>query len=195
MKLPLAVKPRVVLALVIVLAIGFKVAGKGMGRADLKQAPSGALAAAPTGKAQSLTAVVAEHLKELEAPFQSLSASPSAPQPSAEPLYTASALRDPLQSLLPQESAVMSATTATTAMPTPQPPEQPPVVALQGVFLGGAVPTAIINGKVYGIGDAVSGATIRAIDRRGIELEFHGATYRMTMQGTMTLLSRELPWR
>lgn len=195
-KPPIAAKLGIILALVIVLAIGFKVVSQGMGRADrsIPQTPSGTLAAAPAGKGQPLTAIVAEHLKQMEAPFQSLEVSPSAPQRSAEPLYTASAMRDPLQSLLPPESAPMSMTTINAPAPMPQAPQLPPVVALQGVFWGGAVPTAIINGEVYGIGDTVSGATIRAIDRRGIELEFQGATYLMTMQGT-TMLSQELPWR
>jgi len=186
-KPPIAVKAGILLVLVLLLAIGLKLAGKGLGRAyqPMTQARS-----------QPLTAAVAEHLKRLEAPFQSLNANAAALQPSVEPLYTASALRDPLQSLLPSEEAVaMPTTTDATVMPMAQAPQLPPVVALQGVFWGGAVPTAIINGEVYGIGDAVSGATIRAIDRRGIELEFQGATYRMTMQGTTTRLSRELPWR
>ena len=183
----IAVKSGIILALVIVLAVSLKVAGKGVGPATRPMAQA---------RSQPLTATVAEHLKQLEAPFQSLTASLPAPQPSAELLYTASAMRDPLQSLLPAESSAMPTTTAdTTAMPAFQPPQPPPVLALQGVFWGGAVPTAIINGEVYRIGDTVSGATIRAIDRRGIELEFQGVSYRMTMQGTTTMLSRELPWR
>lgn len=185
-KKPVAVKSGILLALVLLLVISLKVAGKGFGRADQDRP-----------MAQPLTVTVAEHLKRLEAPFESLTVSPPAPQPSAEPLYTASALRDPLQSLLPpEESAAMSTTTdATAAMPMPQAPQPPPVVALQGVFWGGAVPTAIINGQVYGIGDTVAGATIRAIDRRGIELEFQGVSYLMTVKGTTTMLSQEWPWR
>ena len=184
----IAVKSGIILALVIVLAVSLKVAGKGVGPATRPMAQA---------RSQPLTEAVAEHLKQLEAPFQSLTVGLPAPQPSAEPLYTASAMRDPLQSLLPaQESAAMSATTDTTMMSMPQAPQMPPSVALQGVFWGSAVPTAIINGQVYGIGDTVSGATIRAITRRGIELEFQGTTYLMTMQGTMTtMLSQELPWR
>ena len=186
-KPPVAVTSGIVLALVLLLAIGLKVAGKGLGRADRPMAQ---------GRAQSLTATVAEHLRQMEAPFQSPTVNPPAPQPAAEPLYTASAMRDPLQSLLPsEEPAAMSTTTDATATPMPQAPQPPPVVALQGVFWGGVAPTAIINGQVYGIGDTVSGATIRAIDRRGIELEFQGTTYLMTMQGTTTMLSQELPWR
>ncbi|MBI4003896.1 MAG: hypothetical protein HY353_02640, partial [Candidatus Omnitrophica bacterium] len=175
-KPPIAVKAGILLALVLLLAISLKVAGKGVGRADQLMTQA---------RSQPLTAAVAEHLKRLEAPFQSLEVTSPTPQPAAEPLYTASAMRDPLQSLLPpEESAAMSRTTDATAMSMPQAPQPPPVLALQGVFWGGAVPTTIINGRVYGIGETVSGATIRAIDRRGIELEFQGVSYRMTMQGT-----------
>jgi len=186
-KPPLAVKPGIVLAVGLLLAIGLKVASKGWGRADQLMAQA---------RSQPLTAAVSAHLKQIEAPFQSLEVTSPAPQPAAEPLYAASVMRDPLQSLLPAEGPeVMSTTTTDTTTPTPQAPQLPPVVALQGLFWGGPVPTAIINGEVYRIGDTVSGATIRAIDRRGIELEFQGVTYLMTMQGTMTMLSQELPWR
>ena len=198
-KPPRAVEPGIILALGLVLAIGLKVASQGMGRAGrpMPQASSGALAAAPAGKSPSLAATMAEHLKQMEAPYQSLTVNSPAPPPAAEPLYTASAMRDPLQSLLPSEESAATSTTTThaAATPTPQAPTLPPVVALQGLFWGGAVPTVIINGKVYGIGDTVSGATIRGIDRRGIELEFQGMTYLITMQGTTTMLSQELPWR
>ena len=181
-KKSIAITSGILVALVLLLASGLKVAGKGLGRADRPMA-------------QPLTVTMAEHLKRMEAPFESLTVSPPAPQPPAEPLYTASAMRDPLQSLLPREELATMPTMTDAPAPMPQAPQPPPILALQGVFWGDAVPTAIINGQVYGIGDTVSGATIRAIDRRGIELEFQGASYRMTMQGTTTMLSQELPWR
>jgi hypothetical protein len=186
-KPPLAIKTGLVLVLLLLLAISLRVAGKGVGRRveDRPQTQAGS---------QPLPAVVVERLKRIEAPLQSLEGDAPASPRAAEPLYTASAMRDPLQSLLPPEESVAMSTMMEATAPTPHAP-QPPVVALQGVFWGGAQPTAIINGQVYGVGDTVSGATIRVINRRGIELEFQGTTYLMTMQGTMTMLSQELSWR
>lgn len=66
--------------------------------------------------------------------------------------------------------------------PPVQPP--PPVVSpatfpnlkLQGVILRANVREAIINGHSYGIGDAVEGAVLKAVERDHVILEMSGQT-------------------
>ncbi len=86
------------------------------------------------------------------------------------PAYTAHELRDPLQSLLPSEPQAPS-TPMVVSKPAPPPPPQ---LRLQGILWGGPRPTAIINDKVYTIGDHVQGATVTAIDHREVTLDFQG---------------------
>ena len=97
-----------------------------------------------------------------------------APGPAA---YTAHDLRDPLKSLLPEvpssppvrhEPPSATQTLTHAALPT---------LHLQGLLWGGPEPKAIIDDDVYGLGDTVQGATIKAIDRQGVTLEAAGMTY------------------
>ncbi len=94
--------------------------------------------------------------------------------------YTASALRDPLRSLLAREPAGRpspdqgsSGGYAVVSPPAPQ----PPAVTVQGLVWGGGTPQAIIDGQVYGVGEQVQGAIIVVIDDRGVEVEVQGQTF------------------
>lgn len=108
-----------------------------------------------------------------------------AAEPSIPPRYTASSGRDPMISLLPEVKAVDRRaagpwTNATAATPGPT---QPPALRLQGVLLGGLVPQAIINNKVYRVGESINGARITAIERHSVQVEFNGVTTRYTISG------------
>ena len=94
--------------------------------------------------------------------------------------YTAGDLRDPLKSFLPrafspagsasfQSSAVGGSATSAASQGAP-----PPLI-VQGVVWGGPRPQAIINGRVYDIGDTVGGGTIIEINRHGVSLDVDGA--------------------
>ena len=98
--------------------------------------------------------------------------------------YAAGALRDPLKSFLPQASSTspqptphaMSSTETGPRAVSPARPERPPLRALniQGLLWGGPRPQAIINERVYGVGDAVADGTITSITRLGVTLDYHG---------------------
>ena len=113
-------------------------------------------------------------------------------QPPSSPLvtlssashYTASDLRDPLKSFLPQITP--SSLGATSFQPggaggsgrsaTSAAYQRPPAPSLtvQGVVWGGPRPQAIINGRVYNIGDVVGGGKIVEINRHGVSLDVEG---------------------
>jgi len=186
------------LSLMLLAGVGVKVVGQRLIRVTPAR---GATASHPLvelpEKARRLT--VADHLKHaVESMQSSLPGAHPGPARAAQaaPRYTASAVRDPLQSLLPGESAPTASARSTAAHSRshatrpPQPPPSLPTLLFQGRFWGGKAPIAIINGDVYGVGETVGGATIRAIDDRGVELEFGGATYLATTKGTTKLMSQ-----
>ena len=84
------------------------------------------------------------------------------------------ASRDPLASLLPKPVA----TSTTTKTSTPVPPVvKTPALVVSGLVWGGARPQAIVNGKVYGVGDEVQGARVLEITREGLMVEVGGKTF------------------
>jgi len=98
------------------------------------------------------------------------------PEPAVQ--YTAVAFRDPLVSLLPVEP---SSKTQPKSFETPAPSAiRPPPVTLQGMIWGGPRPQAVIDGDVYDVGDAVAGATIVKITRRGVIVDVQGTTFELT---------------
>ena len=108
------------------------------------------------------------------------------PPPAASPpdtsRYTAGLLRDPLKSMLPKlpspPSARSQSGTATTDRHTvPAKPVRsslPSSLTIQGLVWGGPRPQAIINGRVYSVGDTVSGGKIISINRDGVRLDYDG---------------------
>ena len=46
-----------------------------------------------------------------------------------------------------------------------------------GIIWGTDLPLAIINGKVYKVGDEILGAKILGIDKKGVLLDYKGETY------------------
>ncbi len=103
--------------------------------------------------------------------------------PSNASNYTASVLRDPLESFLPHPSTSLEATpspagtTGIAANPiAPATPREPPQSSLniQGLIWGGPRPQAIISNRVYNVGDVLNGGTIASISRLGVALNYHG---------------------
>jgi hypothetical protein len=123
--------------------------------------PAGREAASP----KSLSTVEALEEKAL-APIPET----PAPEIAGTPLYTAQGLRDPMASLLPQPPV---------ELPNPawggatEPPPLPDL-RLQGLVWGGDEPQAIINNRVYRVGESIDGATIVAIDRGQVTVEHFG---------------------
>ena len=109
--------------------------------------------------------------------------------PTSERLYTAQALRDPMDSLLPKEppKAVIERMAARSAE---MPPEPPPTLRVRGILWGGKDAQAIINDKVYRVGDMVAGVKILAIDRRGVTVEYRGAPMMYTTAASTTNTGR-----
>ena len=82
--------------------------------------------------------------------------------------------RDPLASLLPK----LVTTPATTKPSKPVPTVvKAPSLVVSGLIWGGARPQAIVNGKVYDVGDEVQGARILEITREGLTVKTAGKTF------------------
>lgn len=122
--------------------------------------------------------------------------------------YTAQALRDPFKSLLPTKNAqqpnAASASGGSDASSGSQTPgmavQAPPLpqLSVQGLWWQGSKPLAIINGRVYEVGEQVDGATITAITRTGVIVAFHGTTMQITTNGSSKhsgALSQNAQWR
>ncbi len=127
------------------------------------------------------------HWRQMESPLlvEVPSPSPTVTAALAPPVYTADTLRDPLVSLLPKDEApgddgVSVGGSVTTATTNPSSPSPPPLT-IQGVWWGGLAPLALVDGKVCSIGTEVEGATITAIDRRGVTVDYQGTTVLFTM--------------
>jgi len=80
-----------------------------------------------------------------------------------------------------------AASAETPAAPTPTPTTASitpggPTFKLQGIFYRSASPSAMVNGKSVFVGDRVSGAKVRAIDRESVTLEFEGQTKKLTLE-------------
>jgi hypothetical protein len=73
--------------------------------------------------------------------------------------------RDPFKSYLPEMEIPKAA------------PFQLNKLNVTGIIWGTDLPLAIINGKVYKVGDEILGAKILGIDKRGVLLDYKGETY------------------
>ena len=90
--------------------------------------------------------------------------------------YKASSLRDPFKSEIPRKVEVVTGTN--TAQPV-LPPEVLIKRDVQGLIWGGNFPQAIINNKVYKVGDDIGGAQIKAIAKDGVVLSFSGGELKL----------------
>lgn len=86
-------------------------------------------------------------------------------------------------SAAPAETAATPAISDTPAVPpVPVPAAGPlPTFRLQGIFFRNTSPSAMVNGKSVFVGDFVSGAQIKAIDRERVTLEYEGQTKTLTL--------------
>jgi hypothetical protein len=169
---------RIVLGLAVALAVVF-VRGPLMSL-GLFQRAGGAAAGQPAGSVEgiavtkSIGGMLREGWDKLDQQVQSVAAR-SAPAPqAAAAAYTAFDVRDPLKSLLPKPAASAQASWGPGAAAAEAPPPPPPELHVEGLLWGGANPQAIIDGRLYGVQDAVYGAKILAIDRSGVTIEYLG---------------------
>lgn len=113
--------------------------------------------------------------RALSAPSGPPAARVTPPLPSGDVTYTAQALRDPLQDLLPKKPGpVAVAETSVQATQPVKSPGVPPQLVVQGLWWQGAHAKAMIRGTLYTVGDVVDGVTITRIEREGVSGEFEG---------------------
>jgi len=93
-----------------------------------------------------------------------------AEEPAQAVEFKSEGTRDPFVSAVPQKPVVYRSTD-TTVM---QGQVKPPNFLVEGMVWGSARPQAIIEDKIYNIGDEVKGAKIVSIDRDGIKVTFQG---------------------
>ena len=166
-----------------------------------RQAPAAVVAAATPAVEQPSAA----SLVGTTAPRQTETAQARPGPSAAAPIYTASDLRDPMKSLLPEPSQAVAAQPAHTmpmAKATPaQPAVAPPAVKIQGVVWGGPQPQVIINNRIYGLNDFIDKNTrIIAIERPGITIAYGGQTQFIPVPsalgpGTKDAFSQQAQWR
>ena len=124
-------------------------------------------------------AIKARH-QRYDAP-QGPEAHPIQPAASETITYTAAALRNPMVSLLPtlveEPGMVLAGTAGDSPMETLR---QPPAVIVQGIIWGSYRPQALIDGALYEVGDTIQNAQIVSIDRSGVTVNVHGATFALT---------------
>jgi hypothetical protein len=89
--------------------------------------------------------------------------------------YKASSLRDPFKEDIlkkdkPETDIKSSALAPTVSLPK---------MDVQGLIWGGNFPQAIINNKVYKVGDVIDGAQIKDIAKDGISLNFSGGEVKL----------------
>ena len=82
--------------------------------------------------------------------------------------YSADALKDPFVEYGKQQAPVSE---------TAAPVKPLPAMSVQGIVWGGPVPQAIINGKVFKLGDNINEAKITGINKEGVELFYGGREY------------------
>lgn len=119
----------------------------------------------------------------------------------APPAYTASEMRDPLKSALPEGAPVSAGLPSAPASTLAPPPPATVAGTLQlnvtGVWLGGRAPMAIVNNGVYALHDMVApGARLQAIDAEGITVEYAGQVTRYRLPPIGTQKTAQVPgWR
>lgn len=120
-------------------------------------------------------------LESLDSNFRQGEVAPPPAAAAPASAYTAQELRDPMKSLLPAPPAPDVADAGETVgalVETPEPALPP--VALQGLWWGVPQPKAIIDGKLYRVGDELHGGKITAITRDGVLVELGGQRFQLS---------------
>ncbi len=84
----------------------------------------------------------------------------------AQQKYIGDQFRDPFKSYLPDVDIKNNIA-----------PQEFKKLNLSGVIWGGGAPLAIIDGKIYAIGEDILGAKIIEINKKGVLLEYKDDTY------------------
>ena len=79
-------------------------------------------------------------------------------------------------------SSLGGATPPSTSAPDPAGAAAEPEYRLQGIFFRPAAPSAVVNAKTVYVGDWISGARVKAIDRQSVTIEKAGETQVLTLQ-------------
>lgn len=171
------------LVLVVVLAPALRSLGIGARRAARMTTPL----IEPSSQPVSVLEAIRRSPERMDAQVDQAVAGPALPRgPVIQ--YTAQALRDPLVSLLPAEppqdaTGGPPSSGTWTEDPLSSPPSLP-VFTVQGTIWGGVRPQALIDRKVYEVGDTVEGARILAIDWNGVTVDVRGTTFHLTTNPT-----------
>ena len=91
---------------------------------------------------------------------------PAAKRPLLE--YTSGGLRDPFQTYITQEKKVDTQAQVITDLPKPE--TNFSGLKVQGIIWGTKMPQAIINDRVYIVGDKIEESEILSIDKKGVNL-------------------------
>lgn len=96
--------------------------------------------------------------------------------------YESQDLRDPFKSLIVTkvEAPVVADTTATEGELLPDLSK----LNIQGIIWGGRITQALINNKVYTVGDTLEGGQITSIDKNEIVLDFSGKVVNLSVAQT-----------
>lgn len=89
--------------------------------------------------------------------------------------YKSSSLRDPFR-----EDILKEGTPESDSQNLVLPPDILPKMDVQGLIWGGNFPQAVINNKVYKVGDTIDGAQIKDIAKDGITLDFSGREVKLS---------------
>ena len=89
--------------------------------------------------------------------------------------YKAEGFRDPFKEPIVQKPTAAGIAAGPESAETP-----PPLLNVQGLIWGGALPQAIINDKVVKIGDSIEGARITNIAKDGVTVLFEGRQYNLS---------------
>ena len=88
--------------------------------------------------------------------------------------------RDPFESWLPKPAIEVKDQPVSAGEPavmTQRPQIQPPALIVTSQISGGPVPQAVIDGKIFRVGDKVQGALITNITREGIKVLYEEQTF------------------
>ncbi len=135
-----------------------------------------------TSTPKSLTEVARNYRDRFEAKVKKIDESQAvSPASGAIHAYTAQNLRDPLVSLLPTKPKPVEQKPKLPLKEAGKPVLKLPELMVNGLIWGGSNPQAVINGKLYSVGEAVEGATVTAIAADGVTLEFEGKIIQLSI--------------
>lgn len=101
--------------------------------------------------------------------------------------YASGKLRDPFRSYLRKEESKQSVAQAELDLTKPE--LDLSKLKVQGIIWGVKTPQAIINDKVWVIGDLIEGAKIISIEKKVVSLGFNGEIFDLTLPGESLALA------